>query len=161
MTFLAFFPLKKSLSDFLSSHSPFLTIICYQIIFEQIFYKTSIVQLEVLLCNIISFLVLKVDFSWKGFRGKVDEKSEKAAILKTLPSKSYLYCFIWLHITKFKITSHNFKKKWAFLACFSSIFPLNKEEKWMKNRILKTLWKKKLPLNRILEFRTNLIIWYL
>ena len=59
---------------------------------------------------------------------------KKAAILKILSKKSYLYCFIGLQMTKVKITWHNFKKKWAFLAYFLSIFPLNKEEKWLKNR---------------------------
>ena len=47
--------------------------------------------------------VLKVAFSRKGLRGKVDEKSGKAAILKTLSKKSHLYCFIGLQMTKFKI----------------------------------------------------------
>ena len=63
----------------------------------------------------------------------MEEKSEKVAILKTLSRKSYLYCFIGLQMTKFKKIWHNFMKKWAFLACFSSIFPLNKEKKWRKN----------------------------
>ena len=79
----------------------------------------------------------------------MDKTSEKAAILKTLSRKCHLYCFIGLQMTKFKITWHNFKKKRAFLACFSSIFPLNKEEKWMKNRKsshLKNPFEKKLPL---------------
>jgi len=41
-------------------------------------------------------LYLKVAFSRKGFRGKMDEKLEKAAILKTLSRKSYFYRFIGL-----------------------------------------------------------------
>ena len=49
---------------------------------------------------------LKGSFFSKGFRGKVDEKWEKAAILKTLSRISYLYCFIGLQMTKFKITWH-------------------------------------------------------
>ena len=47
---------------------------------------------------------LKVDFSQKGFREKGDEKSEKAAILKNLSRKTYLYCFIGLQMTKIKKT---------------------------------------------------------
>ena len=46
---------------------------------------------------------LKVAFSRKGLRGKVEEKLEKAAILKTLSRKSHLYCFIGLQMTKIKI----------------------------------------------------------
>ena len=76
---------------------------------------------------------IKEAYSWKGLREKVDEKSEKGAILKTLSRKSHLYCFIGLQMTKFKVPWHNFKKKGALLACFTSIFPLNKEEKRMKN----------------------------
>ena len=52
-------------------------------------------------------------------------------------------------MTKFKKTWHNFKKKWAFLAYFSSVFPPNKEIKWMKNRKISHFenpFEKKLPL---------------
>ena len=41
-------------------------------------------------------LLLKVAFSQKELRGKVDEKSEKGAILKTLSRKSHLFCLIGL-----------------------------------------------------------------
>ena len=50
-----------------------------------------------------SHKLVKVAFSGKGLRGKVDEKSEKAANLETL-KKSLLYCFIGLQMTKFKKT---------------------------------------------------------
>ena len=79
-------------------------------------------------------VVLKAAFSRKVSRGKVEEKSEKVAILTTLLKESYRYCFIGLQMTRFKKIWHNFMKNWAFLACFSSIFPLNKEEKWRKNQ---------------------------
>ena len=50
--------------------------------------------------NYLAFLPklrhFKVDFSQKGFIGKVDEKSERAAILKTFLRQSYLHCFIGL-----------------------------------------------------------------
>jgi len=86
--------------------------------------------------------MLKAAFCRKGFRGKVGEKSEKVAILKHLSRKSYLYCLIGLQMTEFKKMWHNFMKKLAFLACFSSIFSLNKEEKWRKNRKTRTFWEK-------------------
>ena len=83
----------------------------------------------------------------------MEEKSEKVAILKTLSRKSYLYCFIGLQMTKLKKIWHNFMKKWAFLACFSSIFPLSKEEKWMKNK-KSSPFEKKQPL-KFLKFLRN------
>ena len=68
--------------------------------FKAAFLLDVIVQI----LHLFYFHLLKVAFSRKGLRGKVDEKSEKAAILKTLSRKSYLYCFIVLQMTKFKIT---------------------------------------------------------
>ena len=77
---------------------------------------------------------VKVAFSWKGSQNGYFFQFFVHFSSKSLSRKSYLYCFIGLQMTKFKKIWHNFIKKWAFLACFSFIFPLNKEKKWRKNR---------------------------
>ena len=50
------------------------------------------------------FFRIKVDFSQKEFRGKLDEKSEKVAILKTLSIKSYLYSLDFKLLNSINIT---------------------------------------------------------
>ena len=74
-------------------------------------------------------VVLKVwkgiAFSQKGFRGKVDKNPKKQPFWKLL-RKSCL----WLNSRKHDMIS----RKSGHFGLFLSVFPLNKEEKWMKNR---------------------------
>ena len=70
--------------------------------FVKLFFKMITFRSVIVACTCKNCTTLNAAYSRKGFRGKVEEKSEKVAILKTLLRKSYLYCFIGLQMTKFK-----------------------------------------------------------
>ena len=90
----------------------------------------------------LTYISLEGRFFSKGIKRKSGWKMGKSSHFENPFKKKPPLMFHLAQMTKFKITWRNFKKKWAFLPCFSSIVPLNKEEKVDEKSEKQTLSRK-------------------